>query len=95
MMNSISSSFQMLRMVFDCMDMSTPAGWENVVQRLNTLDVAASGLRASLLSPPSSPPATSSLTSPQARAALEQARVQAAKPLFSPPSPPEWPSPCH
>lgn len=47
-LNSIASAFQSLRMVFDCMDMSSAAGWEAIAARLETLDRAAAGLRESL-----------------------------------------------
>lgn len=47
-LNSIASSFQMIRMVFDTMDTKTLAGWENIAARLEGIEGALSGYRASL-----------------------------------------------
>lgn len=78
-MNSIQSSFQMLRIVFDCMDMSSRAGWEDVIRRLETIDRAAGGLREAL----SGHLARGRVVAArQARAGIEQARVHAGEGSF-------------
>lgn len=47
-LNSIESSFQVLRQVFDVMDVTTSQGWENVVARLETFEAAASSYQKTL-----------------------------------------------
>jgi uncharacterized protein (DUF885 family) len=47
-LNSLASSFQNLRMVFDVMDMTSASGWENIVTRLENFPIAASGYQALL-----------------------------------------------
>jgi uncharacterized protein (DUF885 family) len=47
-LNTIASSFQSVRMVFDAMDTSTAAGWEAVAARLEGLAGALEGYRRSL-----------------------------------------------
>ncbi len=47
-LNSIASTFQGLRLVFDSMDTETLAGWENIAARLEGLEGALEGYRASL-----------------------------------------------
>lgn len=47
-LNSIASTFQNIRQVFDVMDTSTSAGWASVVARLETLGTACEGYRATL-----------------------------------------------
>lgn len=44
-LNSIASPFQLMRMVFDVMDTSSPAGWEALVRRLETMDQPLDGYR--------------------------------------------------
>jgi uncharacterized protein (DUF885 family) len=48
-LNVIDSPLQDLRMVFDLMDTSTPAGWDNVLARLEAVPAALAGFRESLL----------------------------------------------
>ena len=47
-LNSIASTFQVLRMVFDVMDTTTAAGWGAICARLETLDAAAASYQALL-----------------------------------------------
>ena len=42
-LNSIASPLQLIRMVFDSMDTSSPRGWENIAARLDHIDEAAEG----------------------------------------------------
>lgn len=47
-LNNIASTFQGIRQVFDVMDTSTPAAWENIVSRLETIHEACEGYRTTL-----------------------------------------------
>lgn len=47
-LNTIASSFQIVRMVFDSMSTATAAGWTNVAARLETMGGALDGYRQSL-----------------------------------------------
>ncbi|HSO00525.1 MAG TPA: DUF885 domain-containing protein, partial [Candidatus Nanopelagicales bacterium] len=47
-LNNIESTLQHLRVVFDMMDTGSPEGWDAVLARLETIDGAAAGYRASL-----------------------------------------------
>jgi uncharacterized protein (DUF885 family) len=47
-LNNIASPFQLVRMVFDVMDTGSRAGWERVVQRLETIDQPCASYRAAL-----------------------------------------------
>jgi len=47
-LNNIASPFQHVRMVFDVMDTSSRAGWERMVQRLETIDQPCASYRAAL-----------------------------------------------
>ena len=47
-LNNIASASQSVRMAFDLMDTATAAGWAAIASRLETLDAALRGYRASL-----------------------------------------------
>ncbi|MGH9391816.1 MAG: DUF885 family protein, partial [Vicinamibacteria bacterium] len=47
-LNNITSTFQVMRDVFDHMDTSSTEGWRNVTARLETIDRAAAGYRSTL-----------------------------------------------
>ena len=73
-LNSIDCPFQNMRMVFDVMDTSTAAGWENVAARLEGLGSALAGYRALLAEGLAQGRAVARR---QVEAVLEQARVHA------------------
>lgn len=73
-LNSIASSFQYVRMVFDVMDASTEQGWRARVTRLETLAQVLDGYRRSLELGLRTGHAVSAR---QVRAVIEQGRVHA------------------
>ena len=71
-LNSIASTFQNVRMVFDAMDTSSAAGWEAVAARLESIGGALDGYRRSL---EAGLAASEVVAARQVRAAVGQGRV--------------------
>jgi len=78
-LNNIESTFQHLRMVFDMMDTSSAEAWDAVLARLEGLDAASAGYRATLDVGRQSGRAVARR---QVLAAIEQARVHAGPTSF-------------
>lgn len=72
-LNSIASPLQMIRMVFDSMDSNTKEGWDNILERLSSIEKPIGGVRQKL----SSHADSAFSTVRQAEAALRQCRIQA------------------
>ncbi len=75
-LNSIASTFQSLRQVFDVMDTGSHAGWTRVVARLEGLGTACADYRATLDSGRAQGRAVAAR---QVRAAVAQGRITAGK----------------
>lgn len=86
-LNSIDSTFQYLRQVFDLVDKSRLESWDAIVRRLDGIDAAAKAYRARLEVGRRSGHVVAKR---QVRAAVEQARVQAGDRSFFPTLRAEW-----
>jgi uncharacterized protein (DUF885 family) len=73
-LNAIDSTFQVVRMVFDTMDTSTPQGWLDVAARLDTIDVVLGNYRRAL---EAGLAAGEVVAARQVRKVIEQGRVHA------------------
>lgn len=73
-LNNIASTFQSLRQVFDLMPTATAKDWENMAKRLETIDTAIDGYRATL---DRGRAAGKTVAARQVKAAIEQGRINA------------------
>lgn len=78
-LNSIASTFQNMRMVFDSMDASSQEGWRNIILRLEGLRGACAGYIKTL---ESGRAAGAISPARQVRAVIEQARVNTSEASF-------------
>ncbi|MEZ4295975.1 MAG: DUF885 domain-containing protein [Polyangiaceae bacterium] len=78
-LNTIASRFQMVSMVFDSMDRSTAAGWENVAARLEGIGEALGGYRQAL---ETGMLAGETVSVRQVRGAVKQGRIHAGEGSF-------------
>jgi len=72
-LNNIASTFQNIRQVFDVMNTSTPAAWENVITRVETIATPLAGYRATLAKGLA---AGRTVAVRQVKAVVEQGRIQ-------------------